>query len=141
MTAEIKEIQNAALELGACDKIEKVSGFPSLVRLLFSPQGAEFCEKHNFPDLATLQSIKPKVKAHGVFVDSGEITLCGRQNTCLVGKTHATIKASGVNYTHTIILMHGASATIEVSGYAVLKIINISGREIKINKDNTVVVL
>lgn len=141
MTTEIKEIQNAALELGACDKIEKVSGFPSLVRLLFSSQGAEFCEKHNFPDLATLQSIKSEVKSHGVFVDCGDITLRSRQNTCLAGKTHATIKASGVNYTHTIILMHGASATIEASGYAVLKVVNISGGEIKINKDNTVVIL
>lgn len=141
MTAEIKKIQNAALELGACDKIEKVSGFPSLVRLLFSPQGAEFCEKHNFPDLATLQNIKSEVKKYGVFIDCGEITLRSRQNTCLVGNTHATIKASGVNYAHTIILMHGASATIEASRYAVVKVINISGREVKINKDNTVVAL
>ena len=141
MTPKIKKIQDAALQLGACNKIDKVSGIPSLCRLLFSPQGTEFCEKHNFPDLATFQEIKVEVKAQGVFVDCGNISLRSRQNICLVGSTHASIKMSGVKYTHTVILMHGASAVIEASNYAVVNVVNISGGEVEIKKDNTVIVL
>ena len=53
----------------------------------------------------------------------------------------AEIEASGVDFVHTVILMHGASATINASNYAVIKVVNISGSKVEINKDKTVIVL
>lgn len=141
MKDSILAIQTAAIKLGACDKIDKVDGFPSLGRLFFSPQGQEFCEKHNFPTIDTFREIKDEVIAQGVYVDRGDIELPSQPYICLVGDTYAEIRASGVEYVHTILLMHGASATIEASNYAVLRVVNISGRNIEIIKDSTVKVL
>lgn len=137
----ISAIQTAALSLGACDKINDVDGWTSLVGLFFTSQGQEFCEEHNFPTIETFRKIKDNVSAHGVYVDCGNIELPSQPHTCLVGDTHATIKASGVKHIHTILLMHGASATINASNYAVVRVVNISGRSVEIDKDNTVKVL
>ena len=49
-------------------------------------------------------------------------------------------EATRPQFTHTIILMHGARAKINAKDYAVLNIVNISG-EYSVNKDGTVVVL
>lgn len=137
----IETIKMAAHKLGACGMEKNISSYRGLARLLFSPRGSEFCTKHNFPTLQLLQKIKNEAVAYGVYTDVGNIHLSSRKNLCLAGNTSAFIKVSGTRHTHTIILMHGASATINASNYAVLKIINISGMDVKINKDKTVVVL
>lgn len=137
----IETIKNAAHKLGACGLEKNVSSYRGLTRLLFSPRGSEFCAKHNFPALNLLQRIKNETATFGVYTDAGCISPSSRKNICLAGNTSGRIKASGTQFTHTIILMHGASATIDASNYAVLKVINISGLNVKINKDKTVVVL
>lgn len=141
MKRSISDIQAAALLLGACDKINDVDSWASLCRLFFTSQGQEFCEQHNFPTIETFREIKDDVREQCVFVDCGDIEVPSQPYTCIVGDTQATIKASGVKYRHTIILMHGASATIEASDYAVVRVVNISGGSVNINKDNTVKVL
>lgn len=75
-----------------------------------------------------------------VYVDAGNIALKGREYVCIVGDTDATIEAAGTKFIHTIILMHGARATINAKDYAVLNVANISG-EYSIKKDRTVIVL
>lgn len=140
MDNSITAIRAAALSLGACDKINGVSDWASLGRLFFTPQGQEFCEEHNFPSLEVFQQIKDDVRGLGVFVDAGSIELPRWQCVCLVGDTNATIEASGVEHAHTILLMHGASATINASNHAVVKVVNISGSEVIVNNDNTAVV-
>lgn len=132
---------SAALSLGACDKINGVADWASLGRLFFTPQGQEFCEKHNFPSLEVFREVKDNVRGLGVFVDAGNIELPRWEYVCLVGDTNATIEASGVKHAYTVLLMHGASATINASDYAVVKVVNISGSEVIVNKDDTVRVL
>ena len=131
----VDAIRAMALQTGACKKINRVQDF-----LMFTPQGIEFCQDHNFPAVEVFRENRSNLQGLEVYVDAGDITLKGKEYVCLVGDTKATIEASGAKFTHTIILMHGARAQINAKDYAVLNIVNISG-EYSVNKDGTVVVL
>lgn len=139
MDNQIDNIVHSAIQLGACNGVHKISDYRSLVAVFFKPQGIEFCKKHNYPSIDTFREVKDCVKMRGVYIDRGKIHIKGAKHICLVGNTDATIYASGVKWVHTIILMHGAKATIHACNYAVLNIVNISGLEVKIHKDQTVV--
>lgn len=136
----VDAIRSMALQTGACKKIIRVQDFPELIKLMFSPQGIEFCQAHNFPAVEVFRENKTSLGGLNVYVDDGDIALTGKEYVCLVGDTNATIEASGPQFTHTIILMHGARANINAKNYAVLNIVNISG-EYSVNKDKTVIVL
>lgn len=136
----IDAIRTMALQTGACRKINRVQDFPELIKLMFTPQGIEFCQDHNFPAVEVFRENRSNLQGLEVYVDAGNITLKGKEYICLVGDTKATIEASRPQFTHTIILMHGARAKINAKDYAVLNIANISG-EYRINKDGTVIVL
>lgn len=141
MQQPIHDIINSAYSLGACRKLDKISDYRTLVAAFFSPQGQEFCEKYCYPSIEALRDIKDEVKPRGVYVDCGYVEIKGKKNVCLAGNTHAEIYVSGVRFTHTVVLMHGASATINAENYAVVKVVNIGGGKVHINKDKTVVVL
>ena len=136
----VDAIRAMALQTGACKKINRVQDFPELIKLMFTPQGIEFCQDHNFPSVEVFRKNRDSLERLGVYVDAGDITLKGKEYVCLVGDTKATIEASRPQFTHTIILMHGARAKINAKDYAVLNIVNISG-EYSVNKDGTVIVL
>lgn len=137
----VNEIMKSASLLGACGKSGGVSDWKSLAWLFFTPQGREFCEKHNFPSLEMFCRIKESVAGHGVLVDAGRVVRSNDANIALIGDTTAELTYSGVECTHKVVLMHGAKARIKASGYAVLLIVNVGGCEVEIEKDETVVVL
>ena len=120
--------------------MNRIQDFPDLIKLMFTPQGIEFCQGHNFPAVEVFRENQSNLQGLEVYVDAGDITLKGKEYVCLVGDTKATIEASRPQFTHTIILMHGARAKINAKDYAVLNIVNISG-EYSVNKDGTVIVL
>lgn len=136
----VDAIRAMALQTGACKKINRVQDFPELIKLMFTPQGIEFCQDHNFPSVEVFRKNRDSLERLGVYVDAGNIALKGKEYVCIVGDTKATIEASRPQFTHTIILMHGARAKINAKDYAVLNIVNISG-EYSVNKDGTVIVL
>lgn len=136
----VDAIRAMALQTGACEKINRVQDFPELIKLMFTPQGIEFCQDHNFPSVEVFRKNRDSLERLGVYVDAGNIALKGKEYVCIVGDTKATIEASRPQFTHTIILMHGARAKINAKDYAVLNIVNISG-EYSVNKDGTVIVL
>lgn len=137
----IDKIMKSASLLGACEKSGSVSDWKSLVWLFFTPQGREFCEKHNFPSLETFRQMKEEVAEYGVFVDAGHIACSGEAHLALIGDTSAELAYSGVECVHKLILMHGAKAKIKASRYAVILIVNMGGCEVEIEKDDTVVIL
>lgn len=139
---KIDEIMESAALLGACSGSEKVSDWKSLVWLFFSPQGREFCEEKNFPELPMFREMKRHgISELGVFVDEGNVCRSNDKDIALVGDTCGELKFDENNVVHKIILMHGAKARIKASNYAVLLIVNIGGCEVEIDKDKTVVVL
>ena len=121
-------------------KINRVQDFPELIKLMFTPQGIEFCQDHNFPSVEVFRKNRDSLERLGVYVDAGNIALKGKEYVCIVGDTDATIEAAGTKFIHTIILMHGARAKITAKDYAVLNIVRIGG-EYSIKKDGTVIVL
>ena len=129
-----------ALQTGACKKINRVQDFPELIKLMFTPQGIEFCQDHNFPSVEVFRKNRDSLERLGVYVDAGNIALKGKEYVCIVGDTDATIEAAGTKFIHTIILMNGARAKITAKDYAVLNIVRIGG-EYSIKKDGTVIVL
>ncbi len=136
----VDAIRAMALQTGACKKINRIQDFPDLIHLMFTPQGIEFCQGHNVPAVEVFRENQSNLQGLEIYVDAGDITLKGKEYVCLVGDTKATIEASRPQFTHTIILMHGARAKINAKDYAVLNIVNISG-EYSVNKDGTVIVL
>lgn len=137
----IHDVINKAQKKGACKKIDKPKNMEELVKLFFSPQGIEFCEDNNFPDLNTFRGIKNEVLEFGIFVDEKQIKLSNDKTVALIGNTQGELKFDKNNYVNTVILMHGASAKITASKYTVLKIVNIGDCKVEIEKDNTVIVL
>ena len=122
-----------ARKLGACQMFTGEESMEEMIRLMFSPQGAEFLTTYNFPDIATFRKFKKyHLERFGVYIDCGEIAILDVKNVFLVGNTTARLK-----YTQTqgnrLILMCGAMARIEASGYCVLKIEKDNKSNIEVN--------
>lgn len=137
----VKDIMKSASLFGACSKSNGVSDWKSLVWLFFSPQGREFCEENNFPSLEMFQGMKEHVEEYGVYVDSGEVKRSNDANIGLVGNTSATLTFDDNTVVHKVILMHGAKVRIKASRYAVILLVNVGNCDVKIEKDETVVIL
>lgn len=130
-----------ALLKGACEKSNGVSDWKTLVWLFFTPQGLEFCEKNDFPDIEMFREIKYGLEGLNVYVDSGEINRYNDLNLALIGNTQGRIIFDDNTKVHKVVLMHGAKAFIVVRNYAVVRLINIGDCEANIHKDKTSVIL
>lgn len=134
----VKDIISKATLLGACTKSEKVTDWKSLVWLFFSPQGREFCKDNNYPSLESFRSMAANVEPYGVYVDKNIEK--SNEDIALIGKSESILHYSGVEKAYKVILMHGASAKIYASNYAVVRLENISGK-FEIINDGTAEVL
>lgn len=125
-----------ARKLRACQMFTGDEDLEALIALMFTPQGTEFLTTYGFPDLATFRKFKKyHPERFGVYIDCGEIALSDAKNIFLAGNTTARMKYAQTQGNR-LILMHGASAHVEASGYCVVKIehddsskasVNISG--------------
>lgn len=107
--------------LGACEAFSEAKSVKDIVEQLFSPQGVEFCLKFRFPTLDVYREFdKEELKQNGVYVDCGEIELTDPKRVFLVGDTKAIIRCAKTQ-NNNIYLMHGASASIIASGYAIVR--------------------
>lgn len=111
-----------ARKLEACKMFTGEESMEEMINLMFSPQGAEFLTENNFPDIATFRRFKKyHPEQFGVYIDAGEISLSEARKVFLVGNTTARLKYAQTQGNR-LILMCGATARIEASGYCVLKI-------------------
>ena len=125
-----------ARKLSLCQMFTGDEDLEEMIKLMFSPQGAEFLTTYNFPDIATFRKFKKyHPECFGVYIDCGEIAISDAKNVFLVGNTTARLKYAQTQGNR-LILMCGAKAHVEASGYCVLKIekdeksnveVNISG--------------
>lgn len=141
----IKTIQKRALALGACQLSAKAGDWHNMAMLLFSPQGREFCEQHNFPTIEMWHDIRRECDTtiYGIYVASGKTTIPHNQeNTALIGTTHGYLTFDTPTTIHRVILQHGAKATITATNHAVVLVVKIGPDcEVEINKDETVAIL
>lgn len=106
--------------LAACELFKGTETVGELAKIFKSPQGIEFCLAANFPNISTFRLFKKEsVGKYGVFIDAGNITIKNPRTVVLIGKTTATIECDTCE-NHTVVTMHGASATVIASGWAVV---------------------
>lgn len=136
---EVKDIINKAIEMGACGNSGKASDWKSLAWLFFSPQGVEFCKRHNYPSVDVFRGMRDcGVAKYGVHVEERvELT---NEDAALIGEGKSVLRFVGAERPYKVILMHGAKARIHVGMYAVVRIENISG-EYEVFNDGTATIL
>lgn len=134
----VNDILNEAVKLGACEASGKATDWKSLAWLFFSPQGMEFCRKHNYPSLDVFRQMDGVISSLGVYVDNAcNVT---NEDVALVGESQSELHFSGTDRPYKVILMHGAKARIYAGMYAVVKVENISG-DYEVFNDGTATVL
>lgn len=127
MNNEVKYVLSQAILNGACMQSSKATDWKSLAWLFFSPQGCEFCKKHNFPSIGEFRKMKGHVESYGVHIE--EPINAYNEDIAIIGDSGSISELSfkGVSKTYKVILMHGARVHISAGNYAVVRIENISG--------------
>lgn len=120
----IQQIYKQARLLGACELFTgKERTLEDIVHLFVTPQGIEFCINNHFPNMETFRLFKPyKIERFGIYIDAGTITLHNPKRAILIGNTVATINNDTLD-AHEVILLHGAKAVVNASGWAICKAI------------------
>ena len=117
----IKEIYKNAKALESCNRFKGNEDLEGIVKLMFSPQGIEFCVKHNFPPLEYFEEFDNELLEElGVFVNAGTIEIENKENVFLVGNTDAVLSYNNVLKGYKVVLMHRATAKIYADNYAVV---------------------
>lgn len=118
----IKGIYHDALTLGACNKITGHEDMDGIIKVLFSPQGREFCMKHQFPSKEVFRKfLKYHPERYGVYIDAGKIELVEPKDVYLIGNTRAVIRLENTE-SHRICVMHGARASVHAGGFSVVRV-------------------
>lgn len=141
----IEELLTNANDLGACGKTAGIDSLDKLVALYESPQGREFCAKHNFPTREQWIRIgqhwgNQELTRHNIYIDSRNAHILERnpENIVLVGaSTKAQVILAGADKKHTIFALHGATVDLIATDYAVFEVVTDGLAHISINKDNT----
>ena len=133
-----EEFFKIANRLGACRLLHGTESKEELMRLLLTPQGTEFCTKNNFPSMEQLREFRgKKAESMGIYIDT-DVELTNPVKVFLAG-SKAIFHFDTIGR-YNVILMHGAEAEIHASNYAVVFVKN-AGGEVKIDKDNTALIL
>lgn len=144
----IKELLDGASALGACRKTDGVDTLDKLVELYTSPQGREFCAKHNYPSREQWSRIaehwsREELRKRNIYVDEPTVQCVSNPGTVVAAgaKTCLHVSLDGADNSHRIIAVRGAKVTICAENYAVYEVINDGTADIAITKDSTAVQL
>lgn len=110
-----------ALKLNACNKFTGNESKDELIKLFFSIQGVEFCVKNNYPELSILRKFNGFFNDFNSFIDSGNIVIKNNEKAVLIGNVLADLIFDDKEFHH-VILLHGAKANINISGWSVVKV-------------------
>ncbi|MCQ2299697.1 MAG: hypothetical protein MJZ81_06200 [Bacteroidales bacterium] len=94
-----------------------------LMDLFASPQGTEFCMKHDFPSMARFRAFGGDMaEKRGIYIDSGARRLKNARIAILVGDCDFDLEYDTMEHPCKVVLMKGARARVSASGYSVVKI-------------------
>lgn len=134
---ELKKYLNG---LGACDLKGEVDSLESAIRMMFTPQGREFCIKTGFPTLDFLRRHKGElISSRAMLIDTIAKTI-DEHEICAAGDSVVEFHADKPDAIYKAIVMHGAIINIHASGYAVITATEIGGK-INIINDGTAKVI
>lgn len=133
---ESEYIVKKALALGACDLLKKDATLHDLDKLLWHPQGWEFCRKRDFPPLNSLIGLDDE-GYRGILTNRGDV-LSNAYKNAIAGDTRLTLIADNVKEKYDVILFHGASVHIKATNYAVIHVVCVGACEVSFdNIDGT----
>ena len=138
----VKNIVQAASEIGTCDKFRDSATLQHLIEQFFEPQSIEFCKKHNFPNMEMFEQVKGiEAIGNGMYVNT-PVKMRNAEKIALIGiETIAELEYDdNAEVAHHVIVMHGAKVTIKASNYAVVFVNNLGGQVIKEIRDYAKVV-
>ncbi|ROT19572.1 hypothetical protein EEL53_10020 [Muribaculaceae bacterium Isolate-114 (HZI)] len=142
----MEELKRYLNGLGACDLKDNVDSLESAIRMMFTPQGREFCVKTGFPTLEFLRKHKEELNAiPGVFIDDGRITPSfipdNVTNILISGDTKAYLCVSKPTHLHKIIVAYNAKLCLSAEVFAVATITEIGEVHTEIANDGTAKVI
>lgn len=116
----INELHARAMNFEVCSKFTGNETPQELMQLMQTPQGVEFCTKNNFPDMDTLREFRGlQAESHGIYIDTN-CELTNPTQLILSGTTHAVLHYDDPTKGHRVVLMHGATAEITATNWAVV---------------------
>lgn len=136
----MEELRRYLNGLGACNLKGEVDSLESAIRMMFTPQGREFCIKTGFPTLEFLRKHKKELNViPGVFIDCGTLISIDSKhpNLLIAGDISASLGIYKPNTLHKIIVAHNAKLDLHVGDFAVATITRIGDAEIKVYNDST----
>ena len=127
MTKE-ERIYTSAKRVGVCSLLKGTESTEELIELLFTPQGVEFCSKHNFPSMSELAAFRGEQASRGGVYINTPVQAKNCRRAALFGRdTIAELEYDDPTKRHEVLIMHGASVKIKASGYAVVFVTNAGG--------------
>lgn len=135
----IKRLIRQAKALGACKLLDSANTLHQVVALFLSPQGREFCLKHDFPTIEAWRAADAKydLAELGIYVDAGMITLDNPGEIAIIGDTYASVLCYGADKAQRITAMHGARAAIDARHYAVVDACADASSSVTVRTDKT----
>lgn len=130
---ELKKYLNG---LGACSLKGDVDSLESAVRMMFTPQGREFCIKTGFPTLDFLRKHKDKLVSNRTMLIDMMSKAIDEHEICAAGDSVVTLYADKPDAIYKAIALHGATIIVRASRYAVVTATEIGG-EIYVVNDGT----
>lgn len=138
---ESRSLFNMAEKYRICSMFKGTETVEEVLALFMTPQGIEFCTKHSFPAIEMCRKFKGETaERFGIFVES-DAHVENLPIVVLVGNCHAELEYNDPNKRHQVVLMHGASARIKASNWAVVFVNNASEGSVEIEATDNAKVL
>ena len=138
---ENRSLFNMAEKYRVCSMFKGTETVEEVLALFTTPQGIEFCTKHSFPTIEMCRKFKGETAERlGIFVEE-DVRIANYPIVVLVGNCHAELEYNDPDKRHQVILMHGASASIKASNWAVVFVNNASGGSVEIEATDNAKVL
>lgn len=132
------EIIQSALRLGACGKINRRMTEKELARLLYSPQGREFCVTKDFPKVDDMNIFLGKVlKFHNIHIREKKVVNIVTRDACFLDSNTA-VKIVDNRFLHHIIALDHSHLHVFAKKYAVVCLDVSKSSKVEIFIDSTV---
>lgn len=116
-----RNLNNLSTAYRECNMFKGNETLEELIKLYKSTRGIEFCLTYHFPSIESLRMFKQdNPERLGVYIDAGVVDIDNPTDTILlIGKTTGRITCTEVRR-YQLAVLHGATAVINASGWAVV---------------------
>ena len=111
-----------AAALRGCRMFKGDENLKELADLMFDPRAVEFMCRWGFPSISDFEDLGLyHPERFGIYINKGEVSLCGERRVLLVGNTHGFLQYGGTSH-GMVCLLHGAEAVVNAGGYSVVRV-------------------